>query len=225
MEDKKDFTIKIEDHYSDCLQDGMSNKNRPSVDKRPKGFVEIYEIENGEKKLVGKPNLVVYQGREWLIARAFNYTNPNMPDLSPNEFLCWFGVGNGGTPVGDPMDPTSPTNLDIELSNPVMINASDPLDGDYRVAPYDEGFYKHPFDQLVFEQDVNNYNHYLIIEVTTTLGADDANGYNINEAGLYTAEDGGGGSTGPFHLYARVTFPSITKTSARQLMFVWYVFF
>lgn len=222
MDDKKDLVVKITDHYGDSLADGLSGKRKNN--ERPKGFVEIYELTDENKKLIGKHNLVVYQGREWLIARAFNYTNPALPDLLPTESICWFGVGNGGTPVEDPMDPTSPTNLDTDLNNPLMINASDPTYADYRLLPV-EGFYKHPFDQLVFEQDVDNYNHYLIIQVTTTIGANDANGYNLNEAGLYTAEDAGGGSTGPFHLYARVTFPSITKTSSRELMFVWYVFF
>jgi hypothetical protein len=105
-----------------------------------------------------------------------------------------------------------------------MINATDITYADYRVSP-DAGYYKHPFDSLTFEQDADNYNYWLIIRVATTLGTDDGNGFNINEAGLFTATSSAGGHAGNFNLYARVTFPTIVKTSARQLLFVWYVYF
>jgi hypothetical protein len=102
-----------------------------------------------------------------------------------------------------------------------MINAADSECADYRLVP-DIGYYKHPFNPIIeFEQDGDNYNYWLIAKISTTLSADDANGFNISEAGLYTASS----NVGPFNLYARVTFPSIVKTSARQLLFLWYVYF
>jgi hypothetical protein len=76
MEDNKDLVIEITDYYGDNLSDGVGNKKRnmKSDESRPKGFVEIFEVsDDGSKKLLGKHNLVVYQGREWLITRAFNY--------------------------------------------------------------------------------------------------------------------------------------------------------
>lgn len=221
--ENKNITIQITDKYGDNLSDGLTNR-RNNKDERPKGFVKIYEVNNdGKKELVGKHNLVVYQGREWLVSRAFNVINENI-EPQPEEFIGWFGVGNGGCPIGDPMNPTSPSNTNTDLSNPVMINTSDGHCGDYRITP-DEGYYKHPLDEILFERDPDNYNYWLIIKVSTTLGSSDANTYYINEAGLYTAESSDGMYSGPFHLYARVTFPSIMKTNARQLMFVWYVFF
>lgn len=223
MDEKKDMIVKVTDFYSDCLSDKINNNKRPD-NSRPQGFVEIFELtEDNKKKLLGKHNLVVYLGREWLISRAFNLKNEYI-DPDESEFICWFGVGDGGAPIGDPFDPTSPTLLDSDLSNPVMINASDSTCSDYRLTP-DVGYYKHPFDSLNFEQDSDNYNRWLIIRVVTTLGADDANGFNINEIGLFTAASDSGGYSGPFNLYARTTFPTISKIASRQLIFVWYVYF
>lgn len=219
----KDLLIKIEDKYGECLAD----KSFQSISKRniPKGFVEIYEIDkkNDSKKLIGKNNLVVYLGREWLISRAFNQANENITPVE-TEYISWFGVGDGGASIADPFNPTSPTNIDTDLSNPIMINVSDASCGDYRTTP-DVGYYKHPFDSIEYEQDSDNYNHWLISRISITLGADDANDFNLNEAGLYTASSNAGAYVGPFNLYARVTFPTIVKNSSRQLLFVWYVFF
>lgn len=228
--EEKNMEIKITDRYGDNLSDScFTRKKAKDVDDRPKGFVEIYEVDNnGNKQLVGKNNLVVYMGREWLVSRAFNKTNSFITP-KPAEFITWFGVGDGGCPIADPMNPTSPANTNTDLSNSVMINSLDAHCADYRDPdpehPEYKGYYKHPFDEVSFEQDTDNYNHWLIMKITTTLGGSDANTFYVNEAGLFTAENEMGGSTGPFHLYARVTFPSIMKTNARQLMFVWYVFF
>lgn len=222
--ENQDFIIKIKDSLNDCLTDSSNSKIKRNID-RPKGVVEIFELnKNGDKKLVGKHNLVVYQGREWLLSRAFNVINTNITP-QPLEYITWFGAGDGGCPIGDPLNPSSPTNLDTDLSNPVMINATDATCADYRLIP-DVGYYKKPFNSAIdFEQDGDNYNYWLIGRVSTTLGSDDANGFNINEAGLYTAGSSSGGYLGPFHLYARVTFPTIVKTSSRQLLFIWYIYF
>lgn len=228
--EEKTVEIKITDRYGENLSDGLDRKKRSKPDERPKGYVEIYEVSNdGKKELVGKNNLVVYLGREWLVSRAFNSVNSYITP-QPDEFITWFGVGDGGCPISDPMDPVSPANTNTDLDNSVMINSTDMHCADYRDPDPDEhpeykGYYKHPFDEVTFEQDSDNYNRWLLMRVTTTLGASDANTYYINEAGLFTASSENGGYAGPFHLYARVTFPSIMKTNARQLMFVWYVFF
>ena len=224
MDKKKDLVINITDKYGDCLSDKVIGESSSNVSNRPKGFVEIYELtDDGNKKLIGKSNLVVYPGREWLISRAFNEVNSNITS-TPTEFITWFGVGDGGCPIGDPLNPTSPNMLDADLSNSVMINATDSTCADYRLVP-DAGYYKHPIDAVTFEQDPDNYNYWLIAKVEPTLSSSDANGYNINEAGLFTAADDSGGYGGPFTLYARVTFPTIVKTFDRQFLFAWYVYF
>ena len=206
----KQSQIKIEDFYGEnCLSD----------DKRPSGYVEIFEIKNKEEKqLVGKHNLVLYTGREWLGSRIFNVQNSSI-SATPSEFIAWLGLGDQGTPISDPLNPTPPTNDDTGLNNDIMINATDSTDGDYRLSPV-VGYYKHPIDSVVYEQDSNNSNAYLICKVTTTIGPNDANGYDLSEAGLFTAVD----QDGPFHIYSRVTFPTIVKDSSRILTFVWFIY-
>ena len=88
------------------------------------------------------------------------------------------------------------------------------------------GSYVKAFDTngVVFQQDVLNDSKYLVVQITTTIGPNDANGYTLNEAGLFSAESSNGGYSGHFTLFARVTFPSLIKTTDRRLIFVWYLY-
>ena len=217
--EKKDIQIEATDHYGrECLEDALIRKGESG--RHPKGFVEIYEIsKDGKKKKIGKSNLVTYQGREWIGERLFNTDNTYV-DTTADQFISWLGLGSGGCPVGDPLNPTAPSNTDTDLDTEVPINASDPTCADFRAGAY----YKHPFDSVEFIQDTDNDNKYLICRVTTTIGIDDANGYNLSEAGLFVCDSSAGGATGPFKLFSRITFPSIVKTSDRQLGFIWYIY-
>ncbi len=78
---------------------------------------------------------------------------------------------------------------------------------------------------MTFTQDSDNNNHWLLISAGISVASDDANGFNISEAGLFTGSSNAGGFAGPFHLYARITFPTIVKSSSRQLDFVWFLYF
>jgi len=223
LESEKDLIVKIEDVYGDaCLMDRMQGNERADKDrKNPQGFVEIFEcLDEHKAQLVGKHNLVVYLGRQWLAVRALKTPYGNIT-ATYNEFITWFGVGDGGTLPGDPFDPVSPANENTDLNNAVSINATDATCADF----YDGAYHKHPFDNIQYEQDPENSNAWLLGRVVTTLGSDDANGHHISEAGLFTAESGAGGYTGPFHLFSRVTFPTIVKNTNRQLIFVWYLYF
>jgi len=217
-----DIQINVHDYYGEnCLQDGL-NINYYN-NRGPKGYVEIYEmLPDGKKKLLGKPNLVLYIGREWIAQRLFNVNNTDTTS-GPGDFIYWVGLGDGGTPAGDPLTPTAPTNNDTGLNNDIMINASDSTNGDRRLTPV-VGYYKQPIDGVEFQQDINNSDKYLIVKVTITVGANNGNGYNISEAGLFTAPSSSGGETGPFTCYARTTFPSLVKTSSRILTFIWYIY-
>jgi len=223
---KENIQINIFEHYGEnCLKDKnpLDNSLTYINDRRPKGYVEIYEInEDGSKKLIGKPNLVVYDGREWIAQRIFNTNNLNLTS-GPSHFLTWFGLGDGGTPAGDPINPTAPSATDTGMNNDIMINATDSTCADYRLTPT-PGYYKQPFSTVEFEQDENNSNQWLICKVTIVVGADNGNGYNLSEAGLFASPSSSGGDTGPFTLYARITFPSIVKTTSRILTFIWYIF-
>lgn len=217
---EKDIVVQVCDMYGDNCLDDDCNASDEKGGRKPQGFVEIYEVDDKDKKkLVGKKNLVTYSGREWLATKIFNTENIHI-DSTAAEFICWFGLGTGGCPVGDPLNPTSPTNLDTDLDTECSMNATDPTYADFKSGAY----YKHPLDSVIFEQDTDNANAYLICRVTVTIGIDDANGNNINEAGLFICDDNTGGAVGPFHLFSRVTFPSIVKTTDRQLIFVWYIY-
>lgn len=218
----KDLIVKFEERYGDeCLFDKTSfgDCEIPS-ERKPQGFVEIYEATENEKRLLGKHNLVVYLGREWLAVRATRTPNGNITPTY-NEFISWFGVGVGGTLPGDPFDPVSPTNEDTDLDTAVGINATDATCADY----HDGYYWKKNLGEITFEQDPENSNSWLLVRIVVTLNSFDANGQQLSEAGLYTSESTNGGFAGPFHMFSRVTFPTIVKNENRQLIFVWYLYF
>jgi hypothetical protein len=223
----KDLEINATDYYGDqCLGDSIGSKQE-NADRRPKGLVKIYEVdESGNRKLIHKKNLVVYLGRELLAQRLVNTENIYATPTK-DEFLTWFGLGNGGVDIADPFVPIAPIITDNDLSSRVMINATDSSNADYHVvaAGYPEtGYYKKPFDSVTFEPDVLNDNKWLIVRISITIGANDSNGNQLSEAGLFTAASSGGGYSGQFSLFSRVTFPTIVKTDARRLVFVWYLY-
>lgn len=226
--EKKIKTIEVvaEDHYGDnCLCDSIDKHGYG--DRKPQGFVEIYEVgDDGKKKLLGKHNLVVYQGREWLLQRIMGASHSNVPSTK-DEWINWFGLGTGGVLDSDPLDPVPPTLTDTDLQTRSMINATDSSAADFHVISPgypEEGFYKIPFDSVEFEQDPLNDDKWLVTKIIVTIGVDDSNGKQLSEAGLFTAESDAGGYSGAFHLFARVTFPSIVKTVDRRLVFSWYLY-
>jgi len=227
MEKKvKTTEFKIVDDYGKSLDDSVNKRSQKR--NSPEGYVEIYEVQpDGAKKLVGRHNLILYQGREWVAQRLMNKNHSNVTSTK-DEFLSWFGLGSGGVILGDPLNPQPPILTDTELGQLEMINATDSSAADYHVVSlptYPEtGFYKIPFDSLDFEQDTLNDDKWLVIKIITTVGIDDANGKQLSEAGLYTAESTIGGYTGNFTLFARVTYPSIVKTSDRRLIYTWFLY-
>lgn len=212
--------VVVKDKYGDkCLKDSMCPV---SGCRKPEGYVEIYEVDKktGKRKLVGKQNLVVYIGREYVASRIVNQENDNItPD--EDEFLGWFGVGTGGAPLGDPLNPNAPISTDTSLSTEVSIHDTDTDCGDFRSGAY----YKHPFDSIEFEQDTDNNSQWLIVKITMTLGDDDANGNNLNEAAIYTADSNAGEHTGPFNMFSLITYPTLVKDATRQIIFIWYLYF
>jgi hypothetical protein len=224
---RKDIEVIATEQYGDnCL--GDSPFRNQTDDRRPKGWVEIYEVDpkSGQKKLINKSNLIVYQGREFVVQRIFDVENL---DATPtkDEFLYWMGFGSGGVRPADPLVPTPPTLTDTDLNSLVMISATDSSAADYHVAGGDypdTGFYKYPFDKVEYERDYNNEDKWLIGKITTTLGTALANGSQISEAGLYSAESRNPGYSGQFSMFARVTFPTLIKTVDRRIVFIWYIY-
>jgi len=227
---KKIETIEVvvKDFYGDnCLQDSIGASIRPNKGN-PHGYVEIYEVDDsGNKKLIAKPNLVLYIGREWLASRIFNLNNANIT-ATKDEFISWFGLGDGGVIPGDPLNPAPPALTDTGLSQQIMITATDSSASDYHVVDAEhpeEGYYKIPFDSIEFQQDSLNDDKWLVIKTVTTVGASFANDKQLSEAGLFSCEsDLGGQDPRNYTIFARVTFPSIVKTSDRRLIFTWFLY-
>lgn len=227
MEQK--FEVISKEKYGDrCLKDSIDSKRGREESRRPRGEVEIYEVlEDGSKKLIQKRNLILYQGREMLAQALVGINNSNVTTSNENHFVTWFGLGTGGVDPADPLDPVAPIITEDELNELVMINATDASNADYHVAGGDypeTGYYKKPFDNVEFEPDILNDNRWLVIKITTTVGPDDANGYNLSEAGLYSAASSSPGYGGQFALFARVTYPTIVKTDSRRISFIWYLY-
>ena len=226
--EKKIETIEIvaKDFYGDnCLNDSISTIRKKKG--KPEGYVEIYEVDDsGNKKLIGRENLVLYIGREWLAQRIVDSENASISPTK-DEFITWFGLGDGGVIPGDPLNPSPPTLADIALSSQIMITTVPGTVADYNTADAthpETGYYKMPFDSVAFEQDVLNDDKWLVIKIVTTVGVTYANEKEISEAGLFTAESSTGGYTGQFTIFSRVTFPSIVKTSDRRLIFAWFLY-
>lgn len=239
---KQDYTIiEANEFYGgECINDSVSSLRQQ--ERRPRGKVQIFKIGKSKKKeLVYKDNIVVYGARETIIQRIFNLNNLNFAggNTKPTKdcFLSWFGLGEGGVQAGDPLTPVAPVITDNCLTSPVPISDStSSIYADFRYAGdtrFDgwtysaTGSYKKQFDTngITFKRDQLNDNRYLIAKVNTTVDSDEANSYLISEAGLFTAESSLGGYTGPFILYARITFPGIVKSSEGRLLFSWYLYF
>jgi len=203
------------------IGDNFPNTSEIRPSKRPGGVVKIYEKNEDGLKLVHKCNLVLYTGREWVASRLFNKANVSI-DQTADEYIGWSGVGSGGASV-DPLIPDNPTNGDDDLTTPVPLSLTDSSYCDEDVVG-GTGYYKKPIDtsDVVFEIDTANDDKYLVVKVSFAITEDDANGYTLSEAGLFTSESSN--DLTDYHIFARVTFPAIVKTSGRDLLFVWYVY-
>jgi hypothetical protein len=219
IKDPETIIVNVDDNYGDsCIQDSVNSIS--TKERKPEGYVEIFSVDkDGNKQKVGKSNLVLYVGREWIASRITNQDNPNIDPLAAH-YISWLGLGNGGTPVGDPLNPNTPTNTLIGLSNEIPIHTSDLNCADLRAGSY----YKNPLDSIEFQQDALNDDSWLVLKVTSTLSIDHANGYNLSEAGLFMAPSNVGGDLGPFNIFSIVTFPTIVKDDSRQLVFYWYLY-
>jgi hypothetical protein len=221
-EKKKTIIVSAKDYYGDvCLADSLGGRSKNIHKRRPQGKVEIHEInEKGEDKVIYKNNnLVVYLARELICEKIFNIENASTsPEIS--EFLCWAGIGNGSVNPADPFDPYPPINQDVSLGNDVPINPTNAAYADF----HDGYYHKVPFT-LEYEQDGYNDNAWLIAKIGITFGVADAVDQEVNEVGLFTAASDAGGYVGPFHLFSKLTFPTIIKSATIQLVFVWYLYF
>lgn len=233
MENKTEvIKIVLKDRYTNRVELKDSFGRTIQSPRRPPNKVVIHAINADGRRvfLQESKNLVVYSGREWVAERLFNLNNVDTTSTA-SEAIYWFGVGSGGA-SGDPLVPVPPTNNDTELldETPITSDATTTIYADWHNKSGTGYWFKHPFDSVVFEQDSNNDNRYLIAKVTTTLSTSECNiagsgSWNdLSEAGLFISQSDVAGSSGPWTLFARVTFSTIQKTSSRSLVFTWYIY-
>ena len=230
MESKKieKINITLRDRFTNSVKIKDSFGKKRNKNFKPQNRVIIHAI-NADGKvefLQESKNLVVYSGREWVAERLFNTDNISVSS-DPGDAIYWFGVGYGGASE-DPLTPIPPTNSDTELGDetPISDNGAETDYSDWHDKGGTDYWFKHPFDSVEFEQDVNNDNEYLIVKVTTTIDTDECNfeDYNdLSEAGLF-ASDTDDDSATRWTLFARVTFSTIEKTESRSLQFTWYIY-
>jgi hypothetical protein len=219
--------IEIREKYGEsCLGDSAFTMDSPG-ERRPRGIVEIYDIDkDGKKQLVRKSNLVVYKGRETLAQMLVRINNPNVSS-GEDHFLCWFGLGDGGALPADPFTPIAPFNENDDLESRVMVVSTSATAADHHTAGggYPKtGYYKIPFDDVTFEADPYNDSRWLVLKIETEVGVEFANTETLSEAGLFTANSSSPGHSGSFLLLARVTFPTLYKDENRRLLFTWYLY-
>ena len=171
------------------------------------GEVSIFEKrKSGNLKLIEKPNMIVFSGREWLVERAFGDVITDYSAEKSSYAINCFGIGVGGGEPGNPLQAGATIPNDTDLSQPVRMRSdlvsTDPgyemytsrtIDGE--AAPV-YGYYKR-FSSVIKKQD--HANPYvvsgntlfpsLIAEVRIELSSDDCNQpdsyQDINEAALY----------------------------------------
>ena len=203
--EKDTKTVKINDNQRRNLDESVSTETNL------KGHVEIFDkLSNGSLKLIDRQNLIVYQGREWLLRRAFHNQLLGSTVDAEHTSIKWFGVGTGGGEAGNPLQAGATRPWDTDLSQQVRVNP-DGATGilpSYapkyvtEVAAVQQGWYK-KFASVIRREDHANpyvlgsqeFNPELIAEIRIELSDIDTNGptgatyYDINEAALFIASE------------------------------------
>lgn len=147
-------------------------------------------------KNTGEPveNLVVQLGREFALRKLFNIV-PSVDSTLDNfnrRVISCFGVGIGGTPLGDPNNPIPPTPADSSLNTPVsLITTTSGTSSIYldRVTNGVEfNWMKKKFTgspTIVLNSTTDEY----YVKVTLSILNTEVRGRNINELSLFTGRD------------------------------------
>lgn len=159
------------------------------------------------------PNLVVQTGREFALRKLFNIipSIDNTQDNFNRRVICAFGLGIGGTDIGNPNNPLTPTPADTSLNTPVPIiqtttsTSSLYLDKVTNGANYD--WYKKKFTgSPVIVTNTTTDEYY--VKVTLSILNTEVRSRNINELALFTGRDlsTSVGNYTNFLMFNRLTF-------------------
>jgi hypothetical protein len=190
------------------IRDGLlrNMKDRLSIESpHLKGEVSIYEKLNGKLDLIKqKNNLIVYNGRTWLLRRAFGKSILESDTNEYNKTICWFGCGQGGGEPGNPLQAGATLGSDTKLLSQVRLRSNlvstDPGYSWYASHPdtKEHGYFK-KFSSVIIKEDhsnpylENNITKYppIIAEIRIELSSNDANGdgwTDLNEAALFISD-------------------------------------
>jgi len=171
------------------------------------------------------------------------------------KFIGWFAVGTKGASTISSQTPNAVNAVDWALGGDGAGHGSISGGGGLKVKTingreyhvFDTGYPQYlpdsevtqliqaNMDQVFYDGSVRD--SYLVAQIQVTLETNEANGASgtqqINEAGLFMAESDdptynfNSYTTNGLHLdmFARVTFPTITKSAQRELVFNWYLYF
>lgn len=186
-------------------------------------------------KETGQPvdNLVVQAGREFALRKLFNLI-PSIDTTLDNfnrRVIACFGVGIGGTPLGDPNNPIPPTPADTSLNTPVsLITTTDATSSIYldRVTNGVEyNWMKKKFTgspTIVLNSTTDEY----YVKVTLSILNTEVRGRNINELSLFTARDTSttAGVYTNFLMFNRLTFSTefFPTENTKALEFDYYLY-
>lgn len=181
-------------------------------------------------------------------------TSPQFINMH-EKYIGWFGIGTKGASTVSSQTPNAVNAVDWGLGGDGAGHGSVSGGGGllYKTIngreyhTFDSGFPKYTpdaevteliqanMDQVFYDGSVRD--SYLVAQIQVTLQTNEANGtggsQQINEAALFMAESDqtdynfGSYTTNGLHLdmFARVTFPTITKSAQRELVFSWFLYF
>lgn len=171
-----------------------------------------------------------------------------------DKFVAFFAVGSGGASSTNNQNPLVVNSTDFQLASHGTLTGAEKLvtvngraymgfDDDYpRFVTEPEVVNTDEIYTALRNQTYDGYRRdsYLISKIQVTLGAEVANGsgsQEISEAGLFLAESDdtadpdewwtGGAYASGYHLemFAKTTFPTISKNANRSFVVTWYIFF
>lgn len=197
-------------------------------------FIVIRD-ENNEILQVAK-NLVVRTGREFDLRKIFGlpYSGETIANLN-SRTLCVFGIGTGGTPVGSPFTPISPTAADTDLNSRIPFRsatASSPLSTadaqrytDAVVSGAQNQYFKKTFNGTP-TVTVDATRDQVYVKVPLAISSLDARDTQISEIGLYTANVPAANSYNGFRLFSRITFQTeaLPAATSKALNMDYYVY-
>lgn len=170
-----------------------------------------------------------------------------------DKFISFFAVGTGGSLSDNNQSPLVVNSTDYQLNSHGTVSGSTKMVtvNGRNYMGFDEDYPKFVYEpEVVGTPDIytpmrstlyEGYKRdsYLIAKVQVTLGASVGNGTGsqlISEAGLFLAESdnvndpdawwsGPGYTSNHLEMFAKVTFPTITKNASRSFTINWYIFF